>query len=226
MKTLTLWLQKSSNEADVSELSTIVSHVVKKLRYLVSRDPGEKFRFKDSELAKLKFTNEFFEAKLETVRDLVETLPAASRLRSCSEYSSKMFDDFTENIYKKFVSEVADEIESVIKVDPVTQAFGCLDIRKFPIKSEDLDLFGEDDIRTLAKHFGEPKEAINPATFRLNRADPKIDKNTTVQEYELFKETAFEIFCILYVTWIPNMNGMFCILGGMVTGMWWGRITA
>ena len=44
------------------------------------------------------------------------------------------------------------------------------------------------------KHFGEPKEAINPATFRLNRADPKIDKNTTVQEYQLFKETAFEIF--------------------------------
>ena len=194
MKTLTLWLQKSSNEADVSELSTIVSHVVKKLRYLVSRDPGEKFRFKDSELAKLKFTNEFFEAKLETVRDLVETLPAASRLRSCSEYSSQMFDDFTENIYKQFVSEVADEIESVIKVDPVTQAFGCLDIRKFPVKSEDLDLFGEDDIRTLVKHFGEPKEAINPATFRLNRADPKIDKNTTVQEYQLFKETAFEIF--------------------------------
>ena len=112
MKTLTLWLQKSSNEADVSELSTIVSHVVQKLKYLVSRDPGEKFRFKDSVLAQLKFNSEFFEAKLETVRDLVETLPAASRLRSCSEYSSKMYDDFAENIYKQFVSEVADVIES------------------------------------------------------------------------------------------------------------------
>ena len=194
MKTLTLWLQKSSNEADVSELSTIVCHVVKKLRYLVSRDPAERFRFKDSELAKLKFTNDYFKAKLETVKDLVETLPAASRLRSSSVYSTKMFDDFTNNIYKHFISEVADEIESVIKVDPVTQAFGCLDARKFPNKLEDLDLFGEDDIRILVKHFGEPKEANHPATFRLNRADPKIDKNTAVQEYQLFKETAFSIF--------------------------------
>ena len=82
---------------------------MKKLRYLVSRYPGEKFRFKDSVLAQLKFNSEFFEAKLETVRDLVET---SSRLRSCSEYSSKMYDDFAENIYKQFVSEVADVIES------------------------------------------------------------------------------------------------------------------
>ena len=142
MKTLTLWLQKSSNEADVSELSTIVGHVVKKLRYLVSRDPAERFRFKESELAKLKFTNDYFEEKLKTVRELVETLPATSRLRSGSEFSSEMFEDFTENIYKHFISEVADEIEAVIKVDPVTQAFGCLDVRKFPKKLEDLDLFG------------------------------------------------------------------------------------
>ena len=194
MKTLTLWLQKSSNEADVSELSTIVGHVVKKLRYLVSRDPAERFRFKESELAKLKFTNDYFEEKLKTVRELVETLPATSRLRSGSEFSSEMFEDFTENIYKHFISEVADEIEAVIKVDPVTQAFGCLDVRKFPKKLEDLDLFGEDDIRILVKHFGEPKEAIHPATFRLNRADPKIDKNTAVHEYQLFKKTAFEMF--------------------------------
>ena len=62
----------------------------------------------------------------------MDTLPAASRLRSGSEYSSKIFEDFTENIYKHFISKVADEIESVIKVDPVTQAFGCLDVRKFP----------------------------------------------------------------------------------------------
>ena len=55
-------------------------------------------------------------------------------------------------------------------------------------------MFGEDDIRILVKHFGEPKEAIHPATFRLNRADPKIDKNTAVHEYQLFKKTAFEMF--------------------------------
>lgn len=194
MKTLTLWLQKTSSRADVSELSTVVSHVVKKLRYLVSRDPAERFRFSDAELAKLNFTTDLFKEKLEIVKNLVETLPAASRLRSSSEYSRKMFERCTNNIYKPFITEVDDEIEAEIKVDPITQAFGCLDVRKFPSRIEELEVFGEEDINILVKHFGEPKEAHHQATFRINRVDPKIDKNTSFQEYKLYKEAAFEIF--------------------------------
>ena len=193
MKTLVLWLQKSSSEADVSQLATVVDHVVKKLRYLVTRDPEEKHRFSEAELVNLKFNRDFFNLKLDVIKNFVESLPAASRLRSNSQVIHDPFENFENSVFKPFIVEVADEIEREIKVDPVTQAFQCLDVRRFPKSKEHLKHFGEDDLQILTVHFGEPQEARNPSTLINNRADPKIDKNTTKQEYKMFKEVAYEI---------------------------------
>ena len=191
---MVLWLQKSSSQADVSELSSVVEHVVKKLRFLVNQDTDEKHRFSKSELENFKFTKKVFNEKLEVINNFVESLPAASRLRSSSKSSNDPFDEFLDNIYKPFITEVANEIEKEIKVDPVTGAFQCLDVRKFPKSKKDLMIFGKGDIKILISHFGEPQEALNPSTLRNNRADPKVDKNTTEQEYEMFKEVAFDMF--------------------------------
>ena len=121
-------------------------------------------------------------------------MPAASRLQSNLRDIDNKFSKFSEEVYEPFIAEVADEIEAEIKVDPVTEAFGCLDVRNFPSRKANLGEFGDSDIKILINHFGFPKEGQNPSTSRINRADPKIDKNTTKQEYEVFKEVAFDIF--------------------------------
>ena len=193
MKPLVLWLQKSQTKADVTELSNVVSIVVGRLRYLVSKDPKEKFGFTDSELGKLMYTEEVLNSKLDDVTNLVESLPTVSRLRSNNGDNARVFQTFTEKIYKPFISEVAEEVESEIQVDPVTEALGCLDVRKFPARMEDLANFGVNAIQTLIQHFGEPREASNPSSQRNNRADPLIDKNATLQEFTVFKEVAYEL---------------------------------
>ena len=168
MKPLVLWLQKSQTRADVTELSTVVSSVVGRLRFLVSKDPKEKFRFTDSEIGKLVFTEEVFNTKLDDVSNLVQSLPTVSRLRSNVGDNAREFQTFTEGIYKPFITEVAEEVENVIQVDPVTESLGCLDVRKFPVRMEDLDDFGSNAINTLIQHFGEPKEASNPSSHKCN----------------------------------------------------------
>jgi len=190
---LVLWLQRSQTIADVTELSGVVGDVVGRLRYLVNRDPEDNFKLSASEISKLHYTEDYFRDKMTEVMDLVESLPLASRLRSNGS-NADIFEAFTENIYKPFISEIAEEIEARIQVDPVTQAFGCLDVRKFPVSTQELTSFGLRDISVLIQHFGEAKEATNPSSKRNNRADPLIDKNTTLQEYLIFKEVAYEIY--------------------------------
>jgi hypothetical protein len=122
-------------------------------------------------------------------------LPAASRLRNSTQETSfkKKFSEFKRSVYKPFILEIATEIESRIKVDPVSAAFACLDVRYFPKLKSDLLLHGKTDIQILINHFGEPEEASHPKTLRNNRADPKIDKLEILEEFEIFKTTVFDL---------------------------------
>ena len=130
MKTLTLWLQKSSDHADVSELGTLVEHVTRKLKYLVTKDPSEKHSFQKSELEQLNFRRDVFNEKMKVIENQVESLPSSSRLRTSSQVDavSDPFKKFQTDVFNPFVTEVADSIEQEIKVDPVTKAFQCLDV--------------------------------------------------------------------------------------------------
>ena len=196
MKTLTLWLQKSSDHADVSELGTLVEHVTRKLKYLVTKDHSDKHSFQKSELEQLNFRRDVFNEKMKVIENQVESLPSSSRLRTSSQVDavSDPFKKFQTDVFNPFVTEVANSIEQEIKVDPVTKAFQCLDVRKFPLEKDDLREFGKGDLSVLKDHFGEPQEAKNPSTLRKNRADPKIDKNAIEYEYEIFKEAAYDIY--------------------------------
>ena len=194
---LTLWLQTSPAKADITELPTAVNLVVDKLKYLVDEDPVKKSKFSETELKNLKFNKETFAEKCIVINNIVESLPAASRLRNSSEVDriEDQFENFKRSVQQPFVLEVADEIEAKIQVDPVSAAFKCLDVRYLPKVKSDLPLHGIEDIKTLIKHFGQAKEATHPKTLRRNRCDPKIIKNETLQEFEIFKTTAFEINC-------------------------------
>ena len=118
-------------------------------------------------------------------------------MRNASQQSSDedIFSEFKRNIYKPFIIELAAEIENKIQVDPVSAAFVCLDVRSFPSIKSELPGFGQDDLQTLISHFGEPEEAVHPKTMRRNKADPKISKVETLEEYKIFKTTVFDLNC-------------------------------
>ena len=78
-------------------------------------------------------------------------------------------------------------------MDPVSAAFLCLDVRSFPKKKEDLPLYGLEEMKILLKHFGEPSEATHPKTKRNNRTDPKINNVEVLLEFEVFKDTVFDL---------------------------------
>ena len=125
----------------------------------------------------------------------VESLPAASRLRGCSQRQNPEdeFDEFIKSVQEPFVSEIADEISIRICLDPVSAALQCLDVRCFPDDRASLATHGKEAIKILSDHFGEPMEAMNPKTLVRNRCDPKINKVETLAEYELYKVTAYEL---------------------------------
>ena len=52
---------------------------------------------------------------------------------------------------------------------------------------------GLEQLSTLIQHYGNAQEAMNPSSSRINRTDPKINKNAAMQEYQIFKEEAFSI---------------------------------
>ena len=125
----------------------------------------------------------------------VESLPAASRLRGCSQRQNPEdeFDEFIKSVQEPFVSEIADEISIRICLDPVSAALQCLDVRCFPDDRASLATHGKEAIKILCDHFGEPMEAMNPKTLVRNRCDPKINIIETLAEYEVFKVTTYDL---------------------------------
>ena len=191
VRPLTLWLQRSPAHADVTQLSSVVNHVVEKLRFLSTRDPELVSNFTEGELKKLNFTAEAMVEKCEVIDEAVESLPAASRLRNNSQRNTHA--DFKQSDYEPFIDEIASEIESTIAIDPVSAAFRCLDVRFYPNTKSDLALFGVEDMQVLTEHFGEAKEGVHPKTKKVHRCDPKISKNEAMQEFENYKKTAFDV---------------------------------
>ena len=195
MRPLTLWLQTSPASADITELPSVVTYVVNKLKYLSGEDPAQKSNFSESEQANLKFNLDTFISKLDVIESAVESLPAASRLRNSSQTNEPqaLFMHFKRSVQEPFVKEITSEIMSRIKLDPITAAFRCLDSRHFPKVKSELPKFGKQDIKILVNHYGEANEARHPKTLRNNRCDPKINKNETLEEFDIFKTTIFEI---------------------------------
>ena len=179
----------------MTQISTVVDLVVSKLRFLAQDDDDSlECKFTEAELKCLKFKKEIFRLKWNQIQEAVESLPAASRLRNSSQSRSvdDQFLEFEESVYKPFIAEIANEIEDKIKVDPVSAAFICLDVRCFPNVKEELSAFGLKEIEILVKHFGEPQEAQHPQTLRNNRADPKINKVEVLEEYKIYRSVVFD----------------------------------
>ena len=195
VRPLTLWLQRSPAHADVTQLSSVVNHVVEKLRFLSTRDPELVSNFTEGELKKLNFTAEAFVEKCDVIDEAVESLPAASRLRNSSQRNTHadMFEEFKQSVYEPFIEEIASEIEFTIAIDPVSAAFRCLYARFYPKTEADLALFGVEDMQVLTGHFGEAKEGVHPKTKKVNRCDPKVSKNEAMQEFEIYKKTVFDV---------------------------------
>ena len=195
IRPLTLWLQSSPATADATQLPLMVENVVNRLNYISNVDASQKSKFTEAELKSLQFNKDTFEKNCEIISRVIETLPAASRLRGCSQRQNPEdeFEDFINTVQQPFVSEVADEISTRICLDPVSAAFQCLDVRCFPEDLYSLASHGKEAIKILCDHFGEPMEAMNPKTLVRNRCDPKINKVETLAEYEVFKVTAYDL---------------------------------
>ena len=194
LRPLNIWLLKSPELADATEVSKIVSSVTGKLEYLVNGGDYRQAKFSDAEFNKLKFKVEVFEEKCDIVERVVETLPVTSRLRkSCQLDKGGQFRQFQMSVQRPFVQEIAKEVKDSIKVDPVISSFKCLDVSNFPESKERLKDFGLEDINILAKHYGEVKEGFHPKTLRRNPADPQINKVDVLLEYDLYKQTAFDL---------------------------------
>ena len=195
IRPLTLWLQFSPATADVTQLSFMVANVVDRLKYIAGADPEQRSKFTEKELKTLQFNRATFEEKCNIIDNQIESLPAATRLRNSSQRKNPQlqFEEFRRSVQKPFVTEIAEEIATKIRLDPVSAALQCLDVSHFPRERAGLAMHGVTDIKILCDHFGEPMEARHPQTMRRNRCDPKIDKNETVQEYEVFKVTSFDI---------------------------------
>ena len=195
IRPLTLWLQSSPATADATQLPIMVENVVNRLNYISKKDASQKYKFSEIELESLQFNKDNFAKNCEIISRVIETLPAASRLRGCSQRHNpeEEFEEFVKSVQEPFVSEVAEEISTRICLDPVSAAFQCLDVRCFPGDLSSLATHGKEAIKVLCDHFGEPMEAMNPKTLVRNRCDPKINKVETLAEYELYKVTAYEL---------------------------------
>ena len=194
LRPLILWLQKSPELADATEVSKIVSSVTGKLEYLVHGGDYRQAKFSDAEFNKLRFKVEVFKEKCDIVERVVETLPLTSRLRKSFQLDTgTQFRQFQLSVQRPFVQEIAKEVEDSIKVDPVISSFKCLDVSNFPESKERLKDFGLEDINTLARHYGEVKEGFHPKTLRRTPADPQINKVDVLLEYEVYKQTVFDL---------------------------------
>ena len=196
IKPLTLWLQSSPALVDATQLPVIVARVVAKLKYISGAVATERSNFTQGEL-NLQFNKDVFKNKCAMIKNAIESLPAASRLRNNVQEESldEQFEEFKTSIQQPFVSEIAEEINTNIQLDPVSAAFHCLDVRHFPKVKKDLATHGIVSFEVLSDHFGEPMEAKHPQTWVRNRCDPKINKNEALQEYEIFKTCSFDVNC-------------------------------
>ena len=89
----------------------------------------------------------------------------------------------------------AGAIAESLEVDPVCQAFSCLDVRTFPENEKDLAGYGNEDLLRLIGWYGAGKQALSPDSLnnQVIMADPKVDPVGTKEEYSTYKALAVSL---------------------------------
>ena len=191
---LSHWLQTSPGDADITKVPILVKNTADKLRFLAG-DNTVRDSLTGEEIEDMKFTLEKFEEVSSSVDQFVMSTPAASsvrRRRDALHSSDKkaVFEDFQEDVFKPFAMEMADNIEQSLTINPVCQAFACLDIRNFPISDDDLEKHGEENLETLISWYGVSRKGVFPVTDEEQSyfVDPKVSASETRKEYKTFKK--------------------------------------
>ena len=200
MKFVTHWLQSSPAQADVTQVPIIVRNTVDKLLYLSGKE-DKKNSMTDSELASLKFKFSEFSELSAKVEEFVQSSPAAgsTRRRSARDSTDKnaVFEAFQSEVFQPFAQKMAENIEQALEIDPICQAFSCLDSRNFPVKKQDLDAFGEEEISVLTEWYGRPRQGEFPANEdgeeQISTTDPKINPAEAKLEFQTYKELIFKL---------------------------------
>ena len=107
------------------------------------------------------------------------------------ENKQEHFDSFKASVFAPFAKDMADNLAASLEIDPICQAFQCLDPRFFP--SQNLDDFGKEDLGILCDWYGTNRRGTFPSEDPSQNesfvASPLIEVAAIEQEYQLYKDT-------------------------------------
>ena len=110
------------------------------------------------------------------------------RVVTDNEDCKAVFDNFKDEIFAPFAEEMAENIRAALELDPVCEAFACLDVKNFPKTEADLDNFGREDLEVLISWYGAVKHGEYPGdSVQVSSADPVINPEETRAEFQRFK---------------------------------------
>ena len=164
-------------------------NTVNKLHFLAG-DETKQSSMDITEFRNRKFTLEKFTELHLMVTNFVDSTPAAGSTRNRREGTyiedvEAVFEGFRGEVLEPFAKEMATNLELSLEVDPVCEAFGCLDVRNFPKSEADVDTFGEDDLETIIGWYGDAKKSVYPEDEEQSfTTDPVISSEETQVEYK------------------------------------------
>ena len=98
------------------------------------------------------------------------------RIATDTEDCKAVFDNFKDEIFAPFAEEMAENIRAALELDPVCEAFACLDVKNFPKSEADLDNFGREDLEVLISWYGAVKHGeYSSDSVQVSSADPVIN---------------------------------------------------
>jgi hypothetical protein len=100
------------------------------------------------------------------------------------------FENFRARIYEPFVEQFIGEIKEAFQQMEFWHKFGIFDPRKLPSSTEELEMYGNEELKPLLLNYGESKED----TFKgkRNTQDPDINILKADDEWLGFKELMFK----------------------------------
>ena len=133
-----------------------------------------------------RFDEEKFKKFKQIAADQLSSLPPSANLRKNVLFK---WDEFTENVYLKFISSFQSEIESTFSQLQFWLNFTALDSIELLDTISDVESYGIEEINELVNFYGaDKKEESGESVFQ--KAD--LDKIVTLAEFEGFKQTMFE----------------------------------
>ena len=193
MSLLIHWLQTNPNSADITRVPVLVNNTVSKLLFLAG-DKTKQSSMDITEFGNRKLTLEKFTELHLMVTNFVDSTPAAGSTRNRREGTyiedvEAVFEGFRGEVLEPFAKEMATNLELSLEVDPVCEAFGCLDVRNFPKSEADVDTFGEDDLETIIGWYGDAKKSVYPEDEEQSfTTDPVLSSEETKVEYNSYKK--------------------------------------